>query len=97
MTMRRGTTLVELVVVLAVMAVIAGVAAFSLGSAGPITASPVTLLDEAKRRAISERAPVTITIAHNGAHYLVTALPDGGVVADSALAVDRLSGERHAR
>ena len=94
---RRGTTLIELVVVLAVMAVLAGVAAFTLGGHTWQAESPFAPLEEARRRAIAERGPVTIEIAQSGARFLVTALPDGGVVADSGVAVDRLSGELRAR
>ncbi len=91
--LRRGVTLVELLVVLAIMTVMAavvGLAAPPIRHADPDTAT--TRLTAARRAALASGQPVSITVVSRERPYAVTAYPDGAVVADSALAVDRLSG-----
>lgn len=95
--MKRGTggsTLVELLVVLAIIAVIAGVTGLSFRPAenrAPVTPAEARIAD-ARREAIrSGRAVTVITWADERA-ITATAHPDGRVVADSTVAIDRFSG-----
>jgi prepilin-type N-terminal cleavage/methylation domain-containing protein len=91
--MRRGVTLVELIVVLAIMTVMAavvGLAAPPLRHADPDIAT--TRVTAARRTALASGQPVTITVVSQEHPYAVTAYPNGAVVADSALVVDRLAG-----
>jgi prepilin-type N-terminal cleavage/methylation domain-containing protein len=94
----RGSTLVELLVVLAILGVVAGVA-------GPsFRAEPRrTEIDEvearvaaARRDAIRSGRSVTVIVFRDGQVMMATAHADGSIVADSALAIDRLTG-RHVR
>ena len=75
------------------MAIVAGGVAFTLrpSAAHVAQADPIA---EARRTAITERWPVTIDVIRDGKVFAVTALPDGGVVADAALGVDRFTGEK---
>lgn len=94
MRSRRGSTLLELVATLAIMGVVAGVVTLALRtpSASRAERDPVV---EARRRAIMTRRPVTVALQHDAEVHAITALPDGGVAADSVHAIDRLTGERH--
>lgn len=91
--LRGGVTLVELIVVLAIMTVMAavvGLAAPPIRHADPDIAT--TRVTAARRTALSSGQPVSITVVSREHPYAVTAYPNGAVVADSALAVDRLAG-----
>ena len=92
-TVRRGVTLVELIVVLAIVAIIAGVTtlAFRRVDLRPSVAPWVSALAAARRTAIDSDRVVTITVSAGDAPHAATALPDGSVVTD--LRVDRLTGE----
>jgi prepilin-type N-terminal cleavage/methylation domain-containing protein len=91
--LRRGVTLVELLVVLAIMTVMAavvGLAAPPIRHTDPDVAT--TRVAAARRVALSSGQPVSITVVSQERPYAVTAYPDGAIIADSALAVDRLAG-----
>jgi prepilin-type N-terminal cleavage/methylation domain-containing protein len=96
--LRRAVTLVELLVVLAIMTVMAAVVGLA---APPIhrtdTDVATTRVTAARRTALSSGQPVSITVVSKEHPYAVTAYPNGAVVADSALAVDRLAGVLHQR
>lgn len=90
---RSGSTLLEMLVTLGVMAIVAGMVALALRPHR--TSAPVEdPLGEARRVAISTRRPITIDLVRNGRTFVVTALPDGGVVADAELRIDRFTGEK---
>ena len=90
---RRGVTLVELLVVLAVTGII-----LALAAAAPrpsMRTAPGMLRDEvrqARARALRTGTSVTISITIGGHAQSLTALPDGSVLADSLIPVERLSG-----
>ncbi len=91
--LRRAVTLVELLVVLAIMTIMAGVvglAAPPIHRTNPDVAT--TRVTAARQAALSSGQPVSITVVAQEHPYAVTAYPDGAVVADSTLAVDRLAG-----
>lgn len=91
--LRPGVTLVELIVVLAIMTVMAavvGLAAPPVRHADPDIAT--TRVTAARRAALASGQPVTVTVVSHEHPYAVTAYPNGAVVADSALVVDRLAG-----
>jgi prepilin-type N-terminal cleavage/methylation domain-containing protein len=91
--MRRGSTLVELIVTLAVMAVVASVVALSTRSA-PASRQPDfrSTLAAARQQALDGRAPVTIEVRVNGRAQSATFFPDGSAVGDSTLRLNRLTG-----
>ncbi len=90
---RCGVTLIELLVAITLMGLMAAVV--GLGPPGaprsPVDATVATL-GQVRRDAINAGRSVTVTIAVDGGQHVATALPDGSIVADSGLAVDRLSG-----
>jgi prepilin-type N-terminal cleavage/methylation domain-containing protein len=93
--MRPGVTLVELIVVLAIIAVIAGVTtlAFRRADRGSSVAPWVSAVAAARRIAIDSGRTVSLTVRVGDSVYGATALPDGSVVADTRLGIDRLTGE----
>jgi prepilin-type N-terminal cleavage/methylation domain-containing protein len=93
--MRRGVTLVELIVVLAILSIVAGVTtlAFRRADLAPRVPVWVSAVAAARRAAIDSDRVVSLTIRVGDSVYAATALPDGSVIADAALGLDRLTGE----
>jgi len=94
---RAGTTLVELLVVLAILAVtssLASVAFRRVSSARDASAGDQVLA--LRREAIAAGHTITRLVRRDSTSYVVTALADGRVLADSALGVDLSTGLRHA-
>ena len=96
--MRRGLTLVEMLVVLVLLGVMAGVAAVALPP--PLAPAPASALNDlatARRTAITSGRSVTVAFSWDSQPARsVTALPDGRVVADSAVPVDLFTGRLNA-
>ena len=96
---RSGVTLVELIVVLAIIAVIASVTTLAFHGAdhGPNVPTWVGAVAAARRTAIDSARAVSLTVVIGDSIFAATALPDGSIVADTRLGIDRLTGEvRHA-
>jgi prepilin-type N-terminal cleavage/methylation domain-containing protein len=96
---RHGVTLVELIVVLAIVAVIAGVTtlAFRRADLRPNVPAWVSAVAAARRVAIDSAKTISLTVTVGDSIYAASALPDGSVVADKRLGIDRLIGEpKHA-
>jgi prepilin-type N-terminal cleavage/methylation domain-containing protein len=94
-TMRSGVTLVELIVVLAIVSLMAGVTtlAFRRADMTPRVAPWVSAMAAARRTAVDSDRTVSLTVRVGDTVYAATALPDGSVVADVALGIDRVTGE----
>lgn len=94
MRTQRGVTLVEMLVALALLGVIAGVATVQLIPARlPGKDQVATLLAGLRHRAIREARTITATLTPDSAGAkLVTAFPDGRVVADPSVPVDPFTG-----
>ena len=92
---RSGVTLVELIVVLAIVAIIAGVTtlAFRRADRTPSVQPWVSAIAAARRTAIDSARAVSLTVRIGDTVYAATALPDGSVIADAPLGIDRLTGE----
>jgi prepilin-type N-terminal cleavage/methylation domain-containing protein len=92
---RPGVTLIELIVVLAIVAIMAGVTtlAFRRADLTPTVEPWVSAVAAARRTAVDSDRTVSLTVRVGDKVYAATALPDGSVVADPALGVDRLTGE----
>lgn len=89
----RGTTLVELMVTLVLLGLLASVAALAARVHGlPPSHDPfVVLADSAHVAAAQSRAIVLRLVAHETTAVALVE-PDGSVIADSILHVDRLTG-----
>src|SRR6478672_3504646 len=99
MRMRRGVTLVELIVVLVMLSVIASVVVLAIRSTPPRRASDesVRVVIAARDSALRTGRVVSVLVSLDGIERAATAFPDGRVEADSALDFDVLSGRpRHA-
>jgi prepilin-type N-terminal cleavage/methylation domain-containing protein len=92
---RPGVTLIELIVVLAIVSIMAGVTtlAFRRADLTPTVEPWVSAVAAARRTAVDSDRTVSLTVRVGDKVYAATALPDGSVVADPALGVDRLTGE----
>jgi hypothetical protein len=90
---RPGSTLIEMIVTLAVMAVVASVVVVAARPAPrSADAEHRAILDDAARRALRLREPVTVAVAIDGRLSRATFFPDGSAVSDSNLRLDRLAG-----
>ena len=96
---RRGTTLVELLVVLCILGVIASVTVLAIRRFdSPSPDDPAAILAESLRAAVDTPRTIVVRVAHDGRPLSATIRPDGSIVADSALDADRLTGRTvHAR
>jgi prepilin-type N-terminal cleavage/methylation domain-containing protein len=89
----RGMTLVELLVVIAILGLIAGLGAMAFaGTPHQTPHGPMDDVHAARRQAIATGRAVLLQVHVNDAAHFVTALPDGSVLGDSVLAVDRMTG-----
>lgn len=94
-TRERGSTLVELLVVLAILGIIAGVAGLGFHPmvATKLPDAAASRVANARREAIRIGRSITVTIPLDHAVVTATAHADGRVVADSLVAIDHLSGK----
>lgn len=90
---RKGVTLIELLVVLVILGLVSSVVGFAPSAMEREPVSDVeAAIAAARREALGSGSVVTIDVLIDGRPRSVTALPDGSLVADPTLAVDRLSG-----
>ena len=93
MSVRAGFTLIELLVVIAILTIVAGVAGVSI--VGARTPTPPTLerdLLALRREAIRRNTAITRTLHQGDSTYVVTALADGRMLADSTLRLNPATG-----
>lgn len=91
----QGITLLEVLVVLSILGVAGGVVGLA-----HLRMEPAAPPDEVAARVAAARAEalaggrsVTVRIVRDGSAYWATARPDGSVLADAELAVERLTGK----
>lgn len=84
----------ELLVVLVILAILASVAvlAFRLPPVANASA-PDTVVRDARRLAVERGRPVDTSIVMDDVIHLVTLLPDGRAIADTAVPLDRLTAD----
>ena len=93
---RTGTTLIELCVSVAIIALAASMVTLvsrRMQSRSPD--DPHSQITNARRTALATAQPVVITVVRNDTTFVVTALPDGRVLADSSFQFDELAGTHH--
>ena len=90
---RTALTLLELLVAVTLLGAIAGVA--TLAMRPPLRPEPAgrrQQIDNARSLALRLGQPVSVALPSSSGAWQATALPDGSVIADSSLDVDRLTG-----
>ena len=88
---RPGVTLIELVIAIALLSLMASIvvaAGNSQKKAPPIADA----IEQAREAAIHSGREVPLRVIAHGIAYRLVAEPDGSIVGDSALGIDRLSG-----
>lgn len=93
-----GMTLIEVIVVVALIGAIGGVTALTLPRANALPANdPGRVLAETRRTALRTGAARTARLIIDSVAHDVVAMPDGSVVADTGVALDRFTARwRHA-
>lgn len=98
MSARSGMTLIEVLVTVAIMGVIASVVTLAVRriEQRPV-GDPRAMIADSGAVAVRRARAITVHPVVRGRAMSATLNPDGSIVADSALAVDRLSGRQNAR
>jgi prepilin-type N-terminal cleavage/methylation domain-containing protein len=95
---KGGSTLIELLVVLSVLAILASVTVLAARRFDPPPRDdPSVVLAESLRVAVDTPRTIVVRLVRGGAPISAAIRPDGSVVGDSALSVDRFTGRTHAR
>jgi prepilin-type N-terminal cleavage/methylation domain-containing protein len=93
MTARAGVTLVELLVVIAILALTTALSSVALRRIdAPREPDAGDVVRTLRRDALVAGRPVTGLVHRDGQAYVVAALADGRVIADSALQLDAATG-----
>lgn len=92
---RRGVTLLELLAILLIVGTVASVVSLAVRHLDePDPADPYTQVANARRDALADGAVRALVLRLHDRPAAVSVLPDGRVIADSALALDPLTGQR---
>lgn len=90
---RLGTTLVELVVSVALLGLIASIATLAARRISrPDPTAPATIIADSLESVLSSGRQMTLQFMVDGRPTLATLKPDGSVLADSLLRIDRFTG-----
>jgi prepilin-type N-terminal cleavage/methylation domain-containing protein len=91
---RSGATLVEMLVSLALLGIIASVATLAIRRiAPPPPDDPMTIIADTINAVIRSGQPKTLQFIVDGRPALATLNPDGSVIADTALHIERFTGQ----
>lgn len=95
----RGMTLLEVVITVSIIGLMAGVTTLALPRLAVIPPNdPGRVLTEARRRALRDGRPQPMRLLIDSVAHEAVAMPDGSVIADSGVAIDRFTARwRHAR
>ena len=95
---QRGSTLIELLIVLSVLGIMASVAVLAARRFDPPPRDdPSVVIAESLRAAVDTPRAIVVRLVRDGVPLSATIRPDGSVVGDTALGVDRFTGRAHAR
>jgi prepilin-type N-terminal cleavage/methylation domain-containing protein len=92
-SIRRGMTLIELLITITIMGIVAGVATMGVRRIqAPRPDNPLVIVGDSLRRAVAEGRAITIRLVVDGHPAAATVNVDGSIVADSVFKADRLAG-----
>jgi prepilin-type N-terminal cleavage/methylation domain-containing protein len=90
---RAGVTLIELLITLVLLGIISGVTVLAIRRIEqPRPDDPRVIIADTIRKVLASGRPALIRILTNGGPAWSNVRPDGSVIADSLLGVDRLTG-----
>lgn len=90
---RRGMTLLELLITLAIMGVILGVATLAFRRIDrPPPSDPYHVIADSLRAGVASGHATTLRFVVRGVSAAATVLPDGSIVGDTILGIERLDG-----
>jgi prepilin-type N-terminal cleavage/methylation domain-containing protein len=91
---RRGSTLIEMLVTLALLGILASVCALAIRRITPPDPNdPMTIIADTLNAVMRSGQAATLQFMVNGRPALATLNPDGSIIADTALHVDRFTGQ----
>jgi prepilin-type N-terminal cleavage/methylation domain-containing protein len=90
---RNGVTLIELLVTIAILGTISAVTTLAVRRIDqPRPDDPRAMLDDSSRIAVATGRRVLVRVVIDGVPAAAVISPDGSIVADSALRVERFTG-----
>jgi len=93
-TRRWGSTLIELLVTLTLLGILASVTTLAIRRMTPLAPEdPMTIIADTINAVMKSGQPATLTLIVNGRPALATLNPDGSIVADTVLHIDRFTGQ----
>ena len=92
---RAGSTLVEMIVCMVVLGVIASVVTLAIRRMPPPDPNdPMTIIGDTIETVLTTGVPVTLQFTVNGRPAVATVNPDGSILADTSLHIERFTGRR---
>jgi prepilin-type N-terminal cleavage/methylation domain-containing protein len=92
---RQGGTLIELLISLSLLGIMASVVTLAIRRiTPPDPTDPMTIIADTMSSIMAAGRPATLRFQINGRPALATLNPDGSIVADSLLGIERFTGRR---
>ena len=92
---RRGGTLIEMLITMTLLGIIAAVTTLAIRRVTPLpTDDPVTIIADTLSAVLTSGRRTTLEFMVDGRPAFATLNPDGSIVADTALHIDRFTGRR---